>query len=218
MNRVAAIVDDINEAEQIHRPRRSHSERREEAEQRMVEAAVRIVAERGLQDLTLAECGEAAGYSRGLAAHYFGSKEALITAIATRIVRNYTKQLRSSGRGLSGLTGLLQTISFYIESGSKNLTWLRAFQAVLGSALTHPPLAVAIAQLNRDSINGFATMIGNAIERGEIRADVNPKAQATLILASLRGVLALWLLDAEHVDLDAARKEMLANLRRCLAA
>ena len=69
--------------------RRSHSQRREEAERSMLDAAVKIVAERGLEDLTLAGCGEAAGYSRGLAAHYFGTKEELISAIAQHIVDGY---------------------------------------------------------------------------------------------------------------------------------
>ena len=75
---------DAEGAEHARKPRRTHAERREEAERSMLDAAVRIVAEHGLEYLTLAECGEAAGYSRGLAAHYFGSKDALIAALVQR--------------------------------------------------------------------------------------------------------------------------------------
>ena len=53
--------------------RRSHAERREEAERRLLEAAMEIVAKRGTVRMTLAEVGEAAGYSRGLPAHRFGN-------------------------------------------------------------------------------------------------------------------------------------------------
>ena len=53
--------------------RRTHAQRREQAEQRLLEAALGIVAQRGSIRMTLAEIGEAAGYSRGLPAHRFGS-------------------------------------------------------------------------------------------------------------------------------------------------
>jgi molybdopterin/thiamine biosynthesis adenylyltransferase len=59
-------------------------------------------------------------------------------------------------------------------------------------------------------------MIRSGVERNEIRSDINPRAQATLILTAMRGVLTLWLLDPDHVDIDAVKKEFLLNLRRSL--
>ena len=92
--------------------RRPHAERREEAEERMLQAAVTIVAERGLENLTLAECGEAAGYSRGLAAHYFGSKDGLIKEIGAHIVNDYTRRQRTDRPNRIGLPGLLNNVAF----------------------------------------------------------------------------------------------------------
>ena len=63
-------------------PRRSHAQRREESERRMLDAALAIVARRGTVRMTLAEVGEAAGYSRGLPAHHIGSKAGLVQALA----------------------------------------------------------------------------------------------------------------------------------------
>lgn len=185
----------------------------------MIAAAVRIVAEQGLDNLTLAECGEAAGYSRGLAAHYFGSKEELIVAIATHIVADYTQLLRKANGNNSngGLEALLDSLSFYIESGRKDLITLRAFHAVLGSALKQSPLSEKIAELNRQSIDSFAARIRHGIARREIRKDVDPVSQAALIVAALRGVMAQALVDPKRVRLDAIKREFLENLRRSLA-
>jgi len=178
-----ASPEHMTEPEQ--KARRTHSIRREEAEERMLQAAVKIVAERGLENLTLAECGEAAGYSRGLAAHYFGSKEGLITAIGNHIVNEYIERLRNDRPTRVGLPGLLNNVSFYIESGCSHVVTLRAFHAVLGSALKQGPLSIAIAELNRNSVYSFAKMLRSGIEREEIRDDINPMAQATLILSAL---------------------------------
>lgn len=198
------------------RARRTHAVRREEAEERMIQAAVRIVAERGLEHLTLAECGEAAGYSRGLAPHYFGSKEGLISAIAQHIVDDFTARQRADRPPRVGLAGLLDNVAFYIESGRSNPTQLRAFHAVLGSALKQAPLSDNIAQLNRNTVYSFGKMLRSGVERGEVRADIDPIAQATLIITALRGMMTFWLLDPDHTDLDALKKEFLANLRRSL--
>ena len=198
--------------------RRPHAVRREEAEERMLQAAVNIVAERGLENLTLAECGEAAGYSRGLAAHYFDSKDGLISAIASHIVADYSQRQRADRRTRVGMAGLLESVSFYIQSGRSNLVTLRAFHAVLGSALKQAPLSAAIADLNRNSVESFARTLKSGIERGEIRRDIDPEAQAAILISSLRGVMTQWLLDPEHLDIDAIERQLVDNLKRSLQA
>ena len=215
-NRTHSLVDAEAE-DSIRKIRRTHAERREEAEHRMLEAAVRIVAERGLEYLTLAECGEAAGYSRGLAAHYFGTKDELIGAIASHIVARYTQRLSGSSGGLRGLNGFLHSVAFYIDSGRTHILDSRAFNAVLGSSLTNRAVSASIADLNRRSVQGFARGLRACIKQGEVRADIDPVMQSTLVLSNLRGLMSQWLIDPEGVNLDAAKKEFLENLRRALS-
>jgi AcrR family transcriptional regulator len=211
-----AAVAASTEADE-RKTRRTHAERREEAESRMLDAAVRIVAEQGLEHLTLAECGEAAGYSRGLAAHYFGSKDALIAAIAGHIVADYAQRLRGNSGGRRGLDGFLYSIGFYIDSGRSRMLQLKAFHAVLGSSLTQPAVSKAIAELNRQSVASFAHGIRTCIKQGAVRKDVDPIAHATLVLSTLRGLMSQWLIDPRGVDLDAAKADLLEGLRRSLA-
>jgi hypothetical protein len=74
--------------------------------------------------------------------------------------------------------------------------------------------STAIAKFNRDSIAGFAATIRRGTDRGEIRGGVDATAQASLIVASLRGVMTQWLLDPKHTDLDAIEREFRFNLQR----
>src|SRR5262245_29958329 len=71
------------------RPRRTQQQRRSEAEQGLITAAAEIIGESGPASLTLAKVGERAGYSHGLAAHYFGSKGALIARVAEAVSRQF---------------------------------------------------------------------------------------------------------------------------------
>src|SRR5689334_19463824 len=167
---------------------------------------MKIVAERGLHDLTLAECGQAAGYSRGLAAHYFGSRDALISSIARYIVAEYIQRLRTTGPFANApsqtpIENLADRSSVSINSSRVTPDHTRAFQAVLSAAVAIPALAEVIRELNRSSIAGFANTIRAGIAAGEIRSDVNPAAQGALMVAAMRGVVRQWVLDPS-VDLE----------------
>ena len=140
---------------------RSHAERRREAESGILQAALRIISKRGMDQLTLAEAGEAAGYSRALPAHYFGSREALLTAVADHVAEAYRTRLRAGDRTEAprGIEGLLAGIAFYVDDGRKSAARLRGFYEVLNAGLRRPAIAPAIARLNRDSVEGFARSI-----------------------------------------------------------
>lgn len=53
----------------------------------LVDAAIRIIGERGSLDVTVAEIAREAGVSAALAHHYFGSKENLILATMRHLLR-----------------------------------------------------------------------------------------------------------------------------------
>src|SRR5262245_2763857 len=94
--------------------RQTQAERRETAERAILEAAKAIVARRGLDDLTLNEAGEMAGYSRALPAHYFKTKSALLAALADHIMTGYTLRLREAILPGEGLDRLCERVAFYI--------------------------------------------------------------------------------------------------------
>ena len=193
--------------------RQTQAERRETAERAILEAAKTIVAERGLDELTLNEAGEAAGYSRALPAHYFGTKSALLAALADHIMASYVVRVREAAMKSDGLEGLCERVAFYIDDGCRNPKSLRAFQAILGSGLTRPELAPLVKRLNEESIDGLATLIKHAREKGEIRADARPRAEASIILASMRGVMFQWLIDPNHVKLSRVRDTLISSIR-----
>ena len=77
--------------------RRSQDQRRGEAEQRMLDAGVRLLALNGPEKLTLTEVGKSAGYSRGLPAHHFGSREQFLKALASHVAIEFDRTLQAVG-------------------------------------------------------------------------------------------------------------------------
>ena len=199
--------------------RRTQTERREEAERLILEAATRLVAEKGLDAFTLADAGEAAGYSRGLPSHYFPSKADLLAAIAEHIRRWFFDSLASHvQRRHRGLDNLVAAIDFYFDACGTDRTMMHALHTVLAGALHKPLLAPSIARFNRDSAALTEAAIRAGIANGEIRRGIDVDACALQLLATVRGIVAMWLVDPANVDLAAQRRTLVASIKRDFAA
>jgi AcrR family transcriptional regulator len=201
----------------LETPRPTQAERRETAERAILEAAKTILAERGLEELTLNEAGEMAGYSRALPAHYFKTRSALLSALADHITESYSSRLRKLIGPEEGLEGLIKVIEFCINDCERDPKSVRAYQIILSAGLTRPEIAPLVARLNRQGVDDFAALIRISRERGEVRADARARAEASHILASLRGVMIQWLMDPTHVPLSHVRDSLVASIRKSLA-
>ncbi|OBB99515.1 transcriptional regulator [Mycobacterium sp. 852013-50091_SCH5140682] len=188
--------------------RRSQEQRRGEAERRLITAAAELVGEVGPSGVTLANVGERAGYSRGLATHHFGSKGALMQ----RLVETVTHQFREAMFDESGSDALgeLETlIGIYFAVLSNPQPVNRARLVLWAEAVTTPSEEIrpAMVAADREFREEIEKRLQLAVAAGQVPASVNPHGLATVIIAMLRGVALQALID-EHVDLAAARSEI----------
>lgn len=79
---------------------------RENAIDLMCQVATQAIGRGGYAAMTLAEVGELAGYSRGLATHHFGSKAGLLTAILDRVLAKNADEFRKATTDKAGLARL----------------------------------------------------------------------------------------------------------------
>jgi AcrR family transcriptional regulator len=121
--------------------RRTQAERRAEAEERILAAAIRLVGEKGLGALTLADAGAAAGYSRALPAHYFGSRDGLVAALVDRVMRQFVARAQPRDTGLPPLVALRRTMDYYVENVVAERAGWRVFLELLHEALINPAVA-----------------------------------------------------------------------------
>lgn len=200
--------------------RRTQTERRAEAEGRLLEAARQIVARKGWVGMTLAEVGEEAGYSRGLAAHHFGNKAGLLRALAAFVNGNFMALVADElPRRQPGLDALLGFVSVYLGREGGDWTNTRALLALMAEAVTEDAETREIlADYNRSVQDYLAAHIRGGVEQGDIRFDVDATASATLILATLRGVMLQYLLDPASIDLAAVQRQMLDFVGTALGA
>jgi AcrR family transcriptional regulator len=199
-----------------HPRRRTQEDRRSQAEQSLLDAAVRLFARRGIDQTSLAEVGEEAGYSRGLANHHFGSKAALVERLARRSQRNFVESLGEIGG--QELQALMALVEAYLAAVSRHSGEMRAYFVMWGAAL---PEEAALRPVFVASDAGFRRSIEELVRAGQrsqtIRSEVDPVGVAIALVGLLRGIGAQFLVDLDGVDLDAARTACAQFVRHTLA-
>jgi len=196
--------------------RRTQVDRREEAEARLVEAAIELVALKGYDGFTLSDVGKRAGYSHGLPVHYFGLKDNLLSVAAAQVVKNFEKYRQLLNPDTRGLEKLVELAETYLKSFDNEPIRMRALHVTVGAAITHPDLHDVIEELDDGSMRTLAAEIAYGHEIGNVRPDVDPDRGSEILLSILRGTVSLRLLD-ETVDLDRVSCELDRWLRAALA-
>jgi AcrR family transcriptional regulator len=203
------------EASARKRSRRTQEERREEAEHRLLEAAVRIIAKNGVETFTLADVGEAAGYSRGLPAHYFQTKSGLLASVIGYLVDHYFRRATFQGRQRITIDDIVAEVSSFMEVAKKNPLAAKAFMAAMAGAVTNPTLSEVAQNHNADVIAKYEEGILNGIKHGEIDSGIRTHSWAIMLVAATRGIVAQWLIHPKKVDLDLLREDLEQAIRHC---
>lgn len=198
------------------RIRQTQEERRDESERRMLAAGIRLVAQHGPAKLTLTDVGKSAGYSRGLPAHHFGSREAYLKALASHVAIEFDRTLSSAGP-VSGLQAVLEITRAVLDQLEAHPSRGLATHVVLTDARRDQTFSQDIASLRDKTLALLANHIRRGIEKAEIRADVVPEMASLLIAAGICGIIDSWLADPGF-DIATGGEQLVAMLEHGLAA
>ncbi len=192
--------------------RRTQLERREETERKVLAAATALIAARGSRALTLAEVGEAAGYSRGIVSHHFGSRENLL-----RAVMRDAQVFDLPEPGESAGAWLAEMVRAYLENVANQRPAPRAFLLMWGEAIaTDPVLMPLYAEQDSRFRRLLADKVREGIRDGSVRADADPEAMAVFLLGLLRGISLQLIATPPPAHVNAIIEEAERATRRAL--
>ena len=194
--------------------RRTQAERRAETETRLLQAAMDLVAEGGVGAVTVAATGERAGYSRGIVNHHFGSRRALLDALAREVQGRFSAPTMN-GDGLARILGLVDA---YLDALGGRARDSQVFLVLWTEAIaSDPDLRPVFAERDEAFRSSMAKAVAAGVADGSVRADADPAAAGVALVALMRGVGLQRLLSPDAVDLTAVRGEVNAMLERGLA-
>jgi AcrR family transcriptional regulator len=195
-------------------PRRTQAERREHTGAALLQAAAELVVEGGVPALTLARVGERAGFSRGIVTHHFGSKKALVDALARASQTGFVPGVGSE----PGLERLLQLVDGYVAALAGPRPMSRAFLLLWTEATTSADLADTFRERDERFRADLRADVEAGIAAGTVRDDVDPHEVAVAVLGQLRGIGLQHQLDPAAVPTERLRAAVADQWRRALAA
>jgi AcrR family transcriptional regulator len=206
----------VSPSETATTSRRTQAERRQVAERALLAAAARLFARRGTDNVSLAEIGDEAGYSRGLVNHRFGSRAALVERLAELAQTDFVHSLPQPARGEEAGV-LLDLASSYLDHVARADTESRAFLVMWGAAFPEDsPLRPVFIAGDRRFRDGVETLVRAGQDHGSISAGVDPRGFAVALVALLRGIAAQTVVDPAGVDTVAARAAAAAFIQAAL--
>ena len=185
----------------------------EQTRRKIVEAAAPIFNQRGYEGSSLNDLMEATGLKKGGIYRHFSSKEALAAEAF-----DYTWEAAWNARLLhvdekaNGIEKLKQLIANFIDYRSPVAGGCPILNTAIEADDGNPVLRARVAKALRSWLTRLQTIVQQARERSEARADVDPKAVATLIVASLEGALMMSRLQRN----DEALRRVQSYLNRYL--
>jgi AcrR family transcriptional regulator len=188
------------------------SSERADTRQRILEAAVRRIAQEGIDGVRIARIAMDARVSAGLVHYHFASRDALLAEAI-----DYSYDLAGDVRTIDPdeVTGAPARLAAMIEQclplpGAQRDDWMLWVELWLRAA-RNPDLRPTAARLYERLHEWFADEIAAGVAAGELEA-TDPHRTADLVLALLDGYGVRALSGDPAVDVDTVRKEVWAVL------
>ncbi len=159
--------------------------------QAIVDAAVGLFATHGFRGTSVAAVAEQAGVTDAGVLYHFGTKDELLLAVLAEHDRRYEDALRTTMApgGLAALQGL-QAWGVEMEAQRD----LQALYVLLSAEHMRDdsPTNTYFKVRYRRVLRLFTRLFTQAAERGELRGDLDPVAEASALLALLEGLRLQW--------------------------
>jgi TetR/AcrR family transcriptional regulator, transcriptional repressor for nem operon len=185
----------------------------EQTRRKIVEAAAPIFNKRGYEGSSLNDLMEATGLKKGGIYRHFSSKEELAAEAF-----DYTWKAAWNARWLhvdektKCIEKLKQIIANFIDHRPPVAGGCPILNTAIDADDGNPVLREHVAKALRFWMTCLQNILEQARERGETQGGVNPKAVATLIIASLEGALMISRIQRN----DEALRRVRSHLNRYL--
>lgn len=190
----------MNKLVDAKEPRRTQAQRTETSDQRMFDATIQLIVERGPAGTSLTDVGRLAGYSRGLASHRFGCKEKLFNFVVLKLGEMWLAKLKDITGNQSGLVALERAIDqhyqFCVDAPSHVRTLYTLWFESLNSDSELSRTIKAIHQRRFQDVVNWIVHDEHVPARAKKEADII----AAQFSASIVGIVYYWLANPDKLN------------------
>lgn len=184
-------------------------------QQEIIEAAIGIIAEKGIQFLTIKNLAKSINLTEGALYRHFSNKLEILNGILTLFKNRIEKNFHLSNSEEPPLDRLLNIISGQIDL----FTEKPIITAVIFSEEIFQNdkfLADNVLSIMKNNLEVTANLIRAGQDSGQIREDIPTGQIANLVMGSVRLLVTRWRLSGYAFDLKKEGNNMINSLRTLL--
>jgi len=194
----------------------TQAERTEISDQKMFDATVRLIVERGPENTRLTDVGIEAGYSRGLAGHRFGNKDKLFNFVVRKVADIWLKQLKSATENATGLIAIEHAIEQHYQFCVDAPDYVYTFYTLWFESInTDSDLSTTIQSIHQRRFQDVVNWVLNDPTISE-SAKRDADSIAGQFSAAVIGIVYYWLSNPEKLVETKRLHDGLATTMRCL--
>ena len=160
--------------------------------QALIDAALAIAAEEGLEQVTIREAGKRAGVSSGAPFRHFPNKTALMTAVAEEAMQRFRAEITQALAGAEASDPL----SRFRALGTAYLAWVTGnpthFEIISSRRLIDFDGSEILVRLNEEIRGMMVAILEEAVRTGQLR-DGQVESQVLQARAFIYGLARMWI-------------------------
>ncbi|ALG15066.1 TetR/AcrR family transcriptional regulator [Kibdelosporangium phytohabitans] len=188
-----------------------HAQRRRQ----VVEAAIEVLAGKGMDGFKVAEVASAAGVSVGLVQRYFRSKDDMLLTTCEFVAARLAERVaRATEEGVSVRDKLRRSLAEFLPLDEERAAEVRVYLAFYGRAADSRAVRSVQAVSGRTLRSELRGALADAQEAGELAAGLDLAAEAAMLWALLDGLVLQSFVDPAGLPAGRALELLDAHLDR----
>jgi TetR/AcrR family transcriptional regulator, transcriptional repressor for nem operon len=180
----------------------------DQTRQRIIERSAPLFNQRGFAGCSMQDILEATGLQKGGLYRHFGSKEELAAEAFRYSLAQAVKTRIPAHPSLGAVERLREAVARFVETPSP----VPGGCPILNTATDADDGNPVLRELAREGLRGWRSRIAQVVREGiarkEIRGDIEPRALANTIIATLEGALMISRLEGSKTALEDARASL----------
>ena len=169
--------------------------RRTETYERLMRAALKLFAQRGIADTTVEAITEAADVGKGTFFNYFRTKEHVLQAFGETRIQKIQAALDEARAGHLPIWQILRRLAHTLAEEASDTPGL--LRSILVAPLTSDAVREFMAGKMTEGRSRLLEIFQLGQQRGELRTDLPAPYMARAFQQSIFGALVLWSLDPQ---------------------
>ncbi len=188
-----------------------------ERQQQIVETAIKLIAEKGIQNLTTKNLAKEIGISEPALYRHFSNKLEILKAVITYFQIKMQPALEKLNKSANSLNKIESFILEHLKIISQNSDFAKVIFSE-ANFQNEENLILKMNKIMKQSHKILETVVQSGQNKNEIRSDISSLSMVRMIIGSMRLLVTQWSMSGMIFNLETEGNQLSDDIRRLIVA